>query len=151
MKSGGKLWPEARAFHAACCLNYGQQFPQLLVTGGLGKDRKPLGDIWIFDIERGKWRKVTLNIIIATYSKLCILVVCQQRRVCVCEGVGQVCLFIIPRTANPTASVDSHPPAHCHNTPAPQVAKISVLAFQTLLTYLALILMTGLFINRLYC
>ena len=57
-KSGDGPWPEERFYHAACCLNYGQQFPQLLVSGGLDRQRKPLEDLWILDIERGNWRKV---------------------------------------------------------------------------------------------
>ena len=85
MISGERPWPEARAFHAACCLNYGQQFPQLLVTGGLGKDRKLLGDIWTLDIERGKWRKVTLKKYFYSSIEVCVFVcVC----VCVCVGGG---------------------------------------------------------------
>ena len=60
-KSGGGPWPEERSSHAACCLNYGQQFPQSLVTGGLDRHRQPLADIWILDVHRGKWRKVRLK------------------------------------------------------------------------------------------
>ena len=37
---------------------YGQQFPQLLVTGGVDRQGRPLGGVWVLDIERGKWRKV---------------------------------------------------------------------------------------------
>ena len=58
LKSGGGSWPEGRVYHAACCLNYGQQFPQLLVTGGLDRQSRPLGDVWTLDVERGKWREV---------------------------------------------------------------------------------------------
>ena len=47
---------EERCWHAACCLNYGQQHPQLLVTGGF--NGRVLGDAWILDIDGGKWRKV---------------------------------------------------------------------------------------------
>ena len=57
-KSGDGPWPEERYSHAACCLNYGQEFPQLLVSGGLDRQGKPLADLWILDIERGNWRKV---------------------------------------------------------------------------------------------
>jgi hypothetical protein len=57
-KSGGGPWPVERSFHAACCLNYGQQFPQLLVTGGIDSRGQPLEGVWILDIDRGKWRKV---------------------------------------------------------------------------------------------
>ena len=56
-QSGGASWPEERLCHAACCLNYGQQYPQLLVTGGLDREDKPLSDAWILDIERRQWRK----------------------------------------------------------------------------------------------
>ena len=51
-------WPEEREYHAACCLNYGQQFPELLVSGGLDRQAKPLADLWILAIEKGNWRKV---------------------------------------------------------------------------------------------
>ena len=57
-KLGDGPWPEERSYHAACCLNYGQQFPQLLVSGGLDRQDKPLADLWILDIERGNGRKV---------------------------------------------------------------------------------------------
>ena len=30
----------------------------MLVTGGLGKDGKGIGDAWILDVNSGKWRKV---------------------------------------------------------------------------------------------
>ena len=53
-------WPEERSDHAACCLNYGQQYPQLLVTGGVDRQGELLADVWILDIERGRWRKVRL-------------------------------------------------------------------------------------------
>ena len=57
-KLGDGPWPEERFHHAACCLNYGQQFPQLLVSGGQDSEYKPLADLWILDIDRGNWRKV---------------------------------------------------------------------------------------------
>ena len=60
-QSGGGSWPEERSDHAACCLNYGQQYPQLLVTGGRDRQNKPLSDAWVLDIERGQWRKVCLE------------------------------------------------------------------------------------------
>ena len=57
-KSGDGPWPEERSRHAACCLNYGQQFPQLLVSGGLDRQGKPLAGLWNLDIEKENWRKV---------------------------------------------------------------------------------------------
>ena len=54
----GEPWPESRPNHAACCLNYGDDHPQLLVFGGLDKDRSVRADMWILDIDGGKWRKV---------------------------------------------------------------------------------------------
>ena len=47
-----------RELHAACCLNYGDDNPQLLVTGGLDNDRNTLKDAWILDVLSGKWKKV---------------------------------------------------------------------------------------------
>ena len=63
-KSGGGPWPEERSSPAACFLNYGEQFPQLLVTGGLDIWGRPLGDVWTLDVERGKWRKVSISVMI---------------------------------------------------------------------------------------
>ncbi|XP_064393619.1 uncharacterized protein LOC135341072 isoform X2 [Halichondria panicea] len=52
-------WPVERLGHAACCLNYGQDHPQLMVYGGVGNGIKPLGDMWILDVDTGKWTEVT--------------------------------------------------------------------------------------------
>ncbi len=54
----GEPWPVGRALHAACCLNYGQDHPQLLVYGGRDNDKKTLGDMWILDIDTDKWTEV---------------------------------------------------------------------------------------------
>lgn len=58
-KPGGEPWPEERAGHASCCLNYGKQHPQLLVTGGENRCYEVLGDAWILDVESVRWRKVS--------------------------------------------------------------------------------------------
>ena len=34
----GVQWPTERGSHAACCLNYGEDHPKLLVSGGLDKE-----------------------------------------------------------------------------------------------------------------
>ena len=47
-----------RTRHAACCLDYGDDLPQLLVTGGVDKKRKTLNDAWLLDINTGRWREV---------------------------------------------------------------------------------------------
>ena len=57
-KSGGGPWPEERGSHAACCLNYGQEQPQLFVTGGEDKISNLLGDVWTLDVNNGKWKRV---------------------------------------------------------------------------------------------
>jgi len=57
-KSEEGPWPGARECHAACCLNYGQEHPQLLITGGLDDEYKVVGDAWILDVDNGRWRKV---------------------------------------------------------------------------------------------
>ena len=61
----GDQWPEARSNHSACALNYGEDCPTLLVSGGLDKDRKVLGDMWILDVDSGKWTEVRILV----YSK----------------------------------------------------------------------------------
>ncbi|XP_064393791.1 kelch domain-containing protein 2-like [Halichondria panicea] len=55
----GEPWPVVRAGHAACCLNYGQDHPQLLVYGGLDNSNKTLGDMWLLDVDTVKWTEVT--------------------------------------------------------------------------------------------
>ena len=50
--------PEGREGHAAVCLNYGGEHPQLLVTGGRPGFGKVFGDCWILDVDLRKWMKV---------------------------------------------------------------------------------------------
>ena len=47
-----------RELHAACCLNYGDDTPQLLITGGLDNGRNTLKDAWILDVNSEKWKEV---------------------------------------------------------------------------------------------
>ena len=54
----GVIWPVERDSHAACCLNYGEEHPQLLVTGGLDNDGNTLSDAWILDVNSGRWSEV---------------------------------------------------------------------------------------------
>ena len=54
----GAPWPVERNAHAACCLNYGDNDPLLLVTGGLDKRNKTLSDAWLLDINTRRWREV---------------------------------------------------------------------------------------------
>ena len=56
-KSTGPLPPE-RAYHAACCLGYGSDFPFILVTGGWAKDSETLRDAWIYDFTSNRWTEV---------------------------------------------------------------------------------------------
>ena len=56
----GEPWPVRRSRHAACCLNYGQDHPQLLVHGGRDNDTKTLGDMWILDVDTAKWTEVRM-------------------------------------------------------------------------------------------
>ncbi len=56
----GEPWPVERSLHSACCLNYGQDHPQLLVHGGVGKGNNVLGDMLILDTDTGKWAEVSL-------------------------------------------------------------------------------------------
>ena len=54
----GDPWPEARAGHAACCLNYHGDDPVVLVSGGLSKNNIVLRDLWILNVDHGKWTEV---------------------------------------------------------------------------------------------
>ena len=54
----GAPWPVERAGHAACCLNYGEEHPQLLVTGGVDNNGTTLQDAWILDVKSGRWSEV---------------------------------------------------------------------------------------------
>ena len=51
-----------RTDHAACCLNYGEDAPQLLITGGIGRNHCTLKDAWILDMKFGKWREVSRDV-----------------------------------------------------------------------------------------
>ena len=62
-QSEGDSWPEERTSHAACCLNYGQQYPQLLVTGGRDMHNNPLADAWVLDVEGRQWTRVRCTVI----------------------------------------------------------------------------------------
>ena len=55
----GDPWPLERAYHAACCLNYGDSHPKLMVYGGLGAGSKILG---LLDVANGKWIEVRMLI-----------------------------------------------------------------------------------------
>ena len=57
----GEPWPVGRSSHAACCLNYGQDHPQLLVYGGVDNDVKALRDMWILNVDIGKWTEVIFS------------------------------------------------------------------------------------------
>ena len=44
--------------HAACCLNYGDDQPVLLMTGGIDKDGNTLSDTWLLDTHSRRWKEV---------------------------------------------------------------------------------------------
>ena len=54
----GDQWPEGRYYHTACCVNYGKDHPMVLMSGGVDKGNNVLRDMWILDIDSGKWTKV---------------------------------------------------------------------------------------------
>ena len=59
MDTQGESCPEGRYYHAAVCLGYGGDHPQLLVTGGEGSTyRDVLSDVWLLDVQSGRWREV---------------------------------------------------------------------------------------------
>jgi len=58
----GASWPVGRHSHAACCLNYGEDDPQLLVTGGVYKNNTTLKDAWVLDINSARWSEVRCSL-----------------------------------------------------------------------------------------
>ena len=50
--------PGERTHHAAVCIGYGGEHPQLMMLGGLGVGRTVLNDCWMLDIASGNWREV---------------------------------------------------------------------------------------------
>ena len=60
----GEPCPVGRVRHAAVCLGYGGDHPQLLVTGGVGTGGKVLSDAWMLDVQSGKWREVRVRLMI---------------------------------------------------------------------------------------
>lgn len=51
--------PSRRDSHAAVCLDYGGDHPQLFIIGGIDNDKKALSDGWMLDVNSGKWREVS--------------------------------------------------------------------------------------------
>ena len=56
MDTQGESCPKERLSHAAVCLGYGGDHPQLLVTGGF--DGRVMSDVWLLDVQSGRWREV---------------------------------------------------------------------------------------------
>ena len=52
-------WPKMRlGHHAARCLDFNTQNPQLLMSGGRIKHGIPPRDMWILDLATRKWKQV---------------------------------------------------------------------------------------------
>ena len=68
----GEPRPVGRSAHAAACLGYGGDRPQLLVIGGLAADNKLLDDAWLLDVKSKKWREVKITwLTMVEYRELC--------------------------------------------------------------------------------
>ena len=51
-----------RSSHAACCINYGEDHPQVLVSGGVvfnSHRHEALSDLWLLDVDSAKWKEVS--------------------------------------------------------------------------------------------
>ena len=84
----GEKFPVERSVHAACCLNYDQDHPQLLVYGGVGNG-KTLGDMWMLNLDTGKWTEVSI-VLLLLYTCMADTLLCFGVRmrsdtvVCLC-------------------------------------------------------------------
>ena len=56
----GQPCPVARMAHASVCLGYGGDHPELLITGGRDDNHKVLSDMWILNLQSGRWREVSI-------------------------------------------------------------------------------------------
>ena len=52
--------PVGREYHGACCLNYREEHPKTLMSGGLKGFTNVQGDMWILDVNSGKWTEVRM-------------------------------------------------------------------------------------------
>ena len=52
--------PNSRNSHAACCVNYGEDHPMVLVSGGVNKSNCILGKMWILYVDSGRWTEVRM-------------------------------------------------------------------------------------------
>ena len=57
----GQPLPLPRSQHAACCLNFGSDRPQVLVVGGRDSSNRVLRDAWLFDVHSCHWRQVSAS------------------------------------------------------------------------------------------
>ena len=57
MDTQGESRPKERDSHAAVCLGYGGDHPQLLVTGG-NAGGNVLSEVWLLDVQSWRWREV---------------------------------------------------------------------------------------------
>ena len=62
----GEPRPLERSNHAAVCLGYGGDHPQLLMIGGFD-GHKSLNDVWVLDVESGHWREVSVLVVMGAY------------------------------------------------------------------------------------
>ena len=60
-KSADDPWPIARWGHAACCINFGNEAPHLLVAGGVDNDNNTLGDAWLLNVDGKSWKEVGIG------------------------------------------------------------------------------------------
>ena len=57
------VWPEVTlGHHAACCLGFNSEHPQLLVSGGRTCYDKGLKDVWAFNLSQKKWKHVRFHV-----------------------------------------------------------------------------------------
>ena len=63
----GQPCPVGRSRHAAACLGYGGDHPQLLVTGGVDKDLNVLSDVWVLNLQSGRWREVSMSLTVLCF------------------------------------------------------------------------------------
>ena len=47
-----------RSGHSTVCLGYDGKKPQLVVTGGVDRAYNVFNDVWLLDVQSGRWNEV---------------------------------------------------------------------------------------------
>ena len=101
----GEVWPVVTVgHHAACCLGFNTDHPQLLVSGGRSSQDKAVRGTWLFDFARKRWKEVYSGDVDKDYTSLVEYFVLGYHFI--------ILLYIGQSTKSTEAKVGSHSSSH---------------------------------------